>query len=418
MCFDYSTMATIRLTVLSSIKEQDGRLPILVCISQKKDRAYIKTKFLLEDIAEFEDGKVVYRKDAGILNRRLAFVFSQYKEKYDSIEEIEFLSASQIKYIITAKERPSHISFIEYWKKRIEDFREDGRESYAKMNEDSIKLFLKAEGDVPIPAMNGKLIEHFKKWMVSKGYADGNIGIRLTHLKARINELIREGVLKIEIHPFAYTTIPSAQPKECDLSIEDFRKILHTELTGKKLNLARDMFLLSFYLCGINLKDLINANLSGDTLMFQRSKTQHSKRGKETSCIPIPSQARQIIDKYISKKGTLDLGYSYSYRNLQRYINLCMKEMKDYLHIEQTLCFYSARKTFAQFASELGIPDGVIDYCLGHSDKSKGIIRYYTKVKQKQAEIAINRVIDYTNNPEKYTEFLEMRADIMMMKGL
>ena len=53
----------------------------------------------------------------------MGFVFSQYKEKYDSIEELEFLSASQIKYIITSKERPSYISFIEYWKKRIDDFK-------------------------------------------------------------------------------------------------------------------------------------------------------------------------------------------------------------------------------------------------------------------------------------------------------
>lgn len=68
MCFDYSTMATIRLTVLSSIKEHDGRLPILVCISQKKERAYIKTEFLLDDIAEFDNGKVAYRKDANVMN--------------------------------------------------------------------------------------------------------------------------------------------------------------------------------------------------------------------------------------------------------------------------------------------------------------------------------------------------------------
>lgn len=57
------------------------------------------------------------------MNKRMGFVFSQYKEKYDSIEELEFLSASQIKYIITSKERPSYISFIEYWKKRIDDFK-------------------------------------------------------------------------------------------------------------------------------------------------------------------------------------------------------------------------------------------------------------------------------------------------------
>ena len=51
------------------------------------------------------------------------------------------------------------------------------------------------------------------------------------------------------------------------------------------------------------------------------------------------------------------------------------------------------------------------------TDKSRGVIRYYAKVKEKQAEIAINRVIDYVDHPEKYKEFLEMRADIMLMKS-
>lgn len=410
-------MATIRLTVLSSVKEQDGRLPILVCISQKKDRAYIKTEFLLDDIAEFDNGKVVYRKDAGIMNKRVQFVFSQYKEKFDSIENMEYFSALQIKQIIISKERPSHISFLEFWKKRISEFREEGRENYAKMNEETIRLFTLSEGDVPIPALNTLMIEHFKKWMIKKGYSNGNIGLRLTHLKARINELIKAGTLKQDVHPFAYTKIPTAEPKECDLTLEEFRRIRNTEVEGKRMNLGKDMLLLSFYLCGINLKDLLAVNLSGDILTFERQKTLHAKTGKSVITIPIHSEAKAIINKYINKKGMLDLGYSYTYSNLQKYINLCMRTLKDYLGIKQTLCFYSARKTFAQFASELGIPDGVIDYCLGHSDKSKGIIRYYTKVKQKQAEIAINRVIDYVNNPERYKDYIEMRADIMMMKG-
>lgn len=236
-------------------------------------------------------------------------------------------------------------------------------------------------------------------------------------MKARINELIRESVLKVEVHPFAYTKIPSATPKECDLSIEEFRKILNADFTGKELNLARDMFLLSFYLCGINLKDLLSVHFDNSNyLSFERSKTSRSKRGDSRLTIPIHAVAAQIIDKYL-KKGKIDLGYSFSYQNLQRFINRGMKKMRKSLEINSTVCFYSARKTFAQFASELGIPDGVIDYCLGHSDKSRGVIRYYTKVKQKQAEIAINRVIDYVNNPEKYKDYIEMKADIMMMKG-
>jgi len=155
-------MATIRLTVLNSIKENDGRLPVLVCISQKKERAYIKTEFLLDNIAEFDNGKVAYRKDANIMNKRLEFVFSQYKDKFDSIEDMEYFSALQIKQIITSKERPSYISFLEFWKKRINEIREEGRESYAKMNEETIRVFTNAEGDVPIPAINTILIEHFR----------------------------------------------------------------------------------------------------------------------------------------------------------------------------------------------------------------------------------------------------------------
>lgn len=285
------------------------------------------------------------------------------------------------------------------------------------MNEETVRVFTNAEGDIPIQAINTLLIEHFKKWMTKKGYSNGNIGLRLTHLKARINELIKSGVLKTDVHPFAYTKIPTAEPKECDLTIEEFQKIRNTVVEGKRMQLGKDMLLLSFYLCGINLKDLLSVNLSGNVLSFERTKTIHVKTGKSNITIPIHEEAKSIITKYISKKGVLDLGYSYTYPNLQKYINLCMRELKEHLGIKQTLCFYSARKTFAQFASELGIPDGVIDYCLGHSDKSKGIIRYYTKVKQKQAEIAINRVIDYVNDPDKYKDYIEMRADIMMMKG-
>ena len=415
--FDYLAMATIRLTVLNSIKESDGRLPILVCISQKSKRAYIKTEFLINDIAEFDNGKVVYRKDANTMNKRIEFVFSQFKKKYDNIENKEWLTALQIKQVIISKKKPTHISFIEFWKSRISEFKEEGRNSYAKMNEETIRIFTKAESDIPISAINTLLIEHFKKWMERKGYSNGNIGLRLTHLKARINELIKNGVLKTEIHPFVYTKIPTAEPKECDLTIDEFRKIQNTEVEGKRINLAKDMILLSFYLCGINLKDLLSINLNGDTITYERTKTIHSKTGKGNITIPIHNNAKPIINKYINKKGVLDLGYSYTYSNLQKYINLCIKKLKEHLDIKQTLCFYSARKTFAQFASELGIPDGVIDYCLGHSDKNKGIIRYYTKVRQKQAEIAINRVIDYVNNPDKYKDYIEMRADVMMMKG-
>ena len=36
---------------------------------------------------------------------------------------------------------------------------------------------------------------------------------------------------------------------------------------------------------------------------------------------------------------------------------------------------------------------------------------------RRKIEWLLNRVIDYVNDPEKYKDYIEMRADIMMMKG-
>lgn len=156
--------------------------------------------------------------------------------------------------------------------------------------------------------------------------------------------------------------------------------------------------------------------MSVNILSFERIKTVHARTGKSVITIPIHSEAKAIISKYINKSGFLDLGYSYTYSNLQKYINLCMRELKEHLGIKQTLCFYSARKTFAQFASELGIPDGVIDYCLGHSDKSRGVIRYYTRTRAIQAKAAVERVIDYVNNPDKYKDVIEFRERLILLQ--
>ena len=99
-----------------------------------------------------------------------------------------------------------------------------------------------------------------------------------------------------------------------------------------------------------------------------------------------------------------------------RYVCRSLSTLADNLGIKEKVAFYSARKSFAQYAFDLGIPDSIIDYCLAHSDNGRGVVRYYTKTRFKQAEIAINRVADYINNPNKYKEYIEMKADIMLMK--
>lgn len=130
--------------------------------------------------------------------------------------------------------------------------------------------------------------------------------------------------------------------------------------------------------------------------------------------LTIQPEASAIINKYMAKNGRLKFDYKYSDVNLQRYINQCLKLLASELGIHGCVSFYSARKSFAQMAAELGISDAVIDYCLGHSDRNRGTIRFYTKVRQKQADIAVRRVIDYALNPSHFQEYIDLRMQVMM----
>lgn len=121
-------------------------------------------------------------------------------------------------------------------------------------------------------------------------------------------------------------------------------------------------------------------------------------QGDQKTTLPIVDEARVIIEKWMNKRtGKLDFRYKFSYSNFYRYLTRCINRMASRLNIEYKVVFYSARKSFAQIAYELGIQDGVIDYCLGHSDKGRGVIRYYTKVRREQAEFAIQSVVAKLN---------------------
>lgn len=81
------------------------------------------------------------------------------------------------------------------------------------------------------------------------------------------------------------------------------------------------MFLLSFYLGGINYADLIQVDLSEDVISYIRLKSGEHKTKNRTTSIAVCPEAKSIINKYIGKNGKLKFDYKYTAGNLQRYIN-------------------------------------------------------------------------------------------------
>lgn len=412
-------MATLSLTIFKAKVLKDGRHKIRIAVRHKHETCYIITNFIVEE-KQFRNGQVIKRPDAAVINTKLRNLLNTYQDRLDNIVHPELYSCKQLKEMIQYGDKKDTATFKSISDEFIRQLTEEGRSSYAKMIEHNSRTFLEfCKGDLPIQGVTPELIDGYIKFLRKKGtISDTSINIMLARTKVIINRAIKQRLVKYEVHPFIACKIASAPVREADLTVQAFNKIRNYTTDERRLRVARDIFLLSFYLGGINMIDMMNLDFRKEEVEYVRTKSRNTTQGVKKICFTLPDPAKAIAAVWMNKHtGKLDFGYKFSYENFVHYVTRSLQKLASELNIQERVIFYSARKSFAQYASEIGIPDGIIDYCLGHSDKSKGVIRYYTKIRQKQADMAISRVIDYVNNPDKYKEYIELRSDIMMMRG-
>ena len=404
------------------MRYKNGKHKIRIALCHKGETCYILTRYLIDSENQFKNGLIQKRPDASMMNMHLRSLLNAYQEKLNEVQNQSMYTCRQLKDIISRNVRTSESStFKSVSTEYIKELILDGRDKYASIIRLSEKYFCEfLHGDIALMDITPELIAGFSKFLKrNKCLSVATEGTVMRHIKVIINQGVKRRMVNYSVHPFIDYIIPASPVREIDISLEAFNRIRLATPKEKKYHVAHDLFCLSFYLGGINLIDLLQIDFRDtEVLEYVRTKTKNTAIGARTISFTIPEEAKGIIKEWMNKNtGRLDFGYKFSYPNFSRYLTRSLASLAKKLGITEKVVYYSARKSFAQYASEIGIPDGIIDYCLGHSDKSKGVIRYYTKVRQKQADMAISRVIDYVNNPEKYKEYIELRSDIMMMRG-
>lgn len=415
-------MATLKLTIFKAKVLKNRKHKIRIALCHKGETCYILTRYLIDSENQFKNGLIQKRPDASMMNMHLRSLLNAYQEKLNEVQNQSMYTCRQLKDIISRNVRTSESStFKSVSTEYIKELILDGRDKYASIIRLSEKYFCEfLRGDIALMDITPELIAGFSKFLKrNKCLSVATEGTVMRHIKVIINQGVKRRMVNYSVHPFIDYIIPASPVREIDISLEAFNRIRLATPKEKKYHVAHDLFCLSFYLGGINLIDLLQIDFRDtEVLEYVRTKTKNTAIGTRTISFTIPEEAKGIIKEWMNKNtGRLDFGYKFSYPNFSRYLTRSLASLAKKLGITEKVVYYSARKSFAQYASEIGIPDGIIDYCLGHSDKSKGVIRYYTKVRQKQADMAISRVIDYVNNPEKYKKYIELRSDIMMMRG-
>ena len=412
-------MTHLSFVIVPSRVNKDGSHQIRLKITNVNTTAYLVTKFRVETPNQFQNGMVVKHPRAKAMNQDLRILLGEYEamvEKYGDAKA----PASQIKKYL---EEPRFVgeSLKDYAEKYIAELEANGQTSYAKNMDYTLKYLIEKFGEyVSLSAMSLTAVKEWEKYLIKRGDSPTTINIRMTHLKALLNAAVNEGVVEYKIFPFSNYKMPAKNVRDICISKEELAKLRDCDPSKfpkakcaskdstRRLTVARDLFLLSFYCAGINLTDLMSAKLDGDVLTFIRKKTAEKKMGadKEVS-ITIQPEARAIIDKYINERGELDMGYRYrDYEQFRSFVTHSLNRIGEELGFEKRLTFYSARKTFVQFGSELGIPLYILEYAIGQTIKEANNrpVFNYLKIMRSQADLAIRTIIDYSFEPTNEDE--------------
>ncbi|WP_130892524.1 phage integrase SAM-like domain-containing protein [Paraprevotella xylaniphila] len=170
------------------------------------------------------------------------------------------------------------------------------------------------------------------------------------------------------------------------LSVEEIRNVFNIPYTGIKVrgmdnrrDLAKDCFMLSFCLMGMNSADLYNATeYDGEYITYYRTKTKDRRNDNAKMVVKVHPIIKPLIEKYRGKERVFNFYERFSSMgDLNRSINIGLKGIGRELGIDN-LQFYSARHSMATIAiNKVGINKYIVNDMLCHVDSSMRITDLY-----------------------------------------
>lgn len=162
-------------------------------------------------------------------------------------------------------------------------------------------------------------------------------------------------------------------------------------------DLAKDCFMLSFALMGMNSADLYTAtNYNDGNITYQRTKTKDRRDDRAEIQIRVPDIVLPLMEKYHGTDKVFSFADRYScMHDFNRAINIGLKEIGEEIGVA-SLQFYAARHSMATIAvNKVGIDKYTVNDMLNHVEPSMRITDLYIEKDFTQINIANDRLMKY-----------------------
>lgn len=250
--------------------------------------------------------------------------------------------------------------------------------------------------------INLKYLQDFDKWLRderSQKQTSRNVNFR--NIRSVFNAAIDDEITSN--YPFRKFKLKREVTRKRSLSVEQLRR-LRDYPCDEYLIIYRDMFMLMFYLCGINAVDLFSA--PADAIRDGRLEYVRAKTGKQYS-IKVEPEALLLINKYQGKNHLLMIADKEPYKHFLGKMSKRLKDIGPYTRkgyggkktikpLFPDISQYWCRHTWATIAAFLDIPKETIAAGLGH-DMGNTTTAIYINFNQKKVDDANRKIIDFVN---------------------
>lgn len=322
------------------------------------------------------------------------------QNKYTLEEIISFLNGEQ--------EKQQSIDFIKFSREWIASTTIKGAPNYTSAINALVRFIGKEELDINL--VTSDFLEQFKSFLNKEREvrirrlkqqgkrvtSNRTLSLYLISIKKLFNEAKKKynkkdkNLILIPHSPFDDFVIPKQEAtRKRAIPADIIKKVWKLPYKDMKkgykatcrYNLAKDCFILSFCLMGINSADLYNATeMKTNTIIYNRTKTKDRRLDCAKMMVDIPKIIQPIIDKYKDKTGKRLFNFYQYYcdeKGFNKAINYGLKEIGSILGIDD-LEYYAARHSWATIAlNKVGIDKYIVHAALNHIDESMRVTDIY-----------------------------------------
>ena len=346
-------MATLKIEIKSGEGRKTFSVSFLVCQGKSKKRIPTGIKVAPSELSA--NGKRI--KD---LNKA-RLIEKMRRDLQDRIDALSLeltgrdMDASEIVRRITLSRDGETLAFFEFTEKWMSETSTKSKEIYVCMLK-SLSLFVGCKR-LPFREITYRFLSGYEAFLRGKPRAQSlYIGLMRHMYRIALREYGNIVYGDVAGDPFLRYRVPRQVQKKGvrALTADELCRIARYEGTGVRDTLARDCFLLSFCLMGMNTVDMYQCETyKNGMICYNRAKTKDRRYDSAYIEVVVHERVKALVERYRGKSRVFSFSSRYYMaQTFNRNINIGLKAVGMAVGIDN-LQFYQARHTFATLSRNM-----------------------------------------------------------------